>query len=247
MKINQLNRVAVCICIGLGMGSHALGQNVILNGDFEDPALTGVNSDYVHTPGGNSIEGSWWMNPWDPGSPWVGLQHTPGGVAAMSVNGDDSVAAGIKRVWFQSVPVIVGHTYRFGVWALGTASGPGAYSLRLDANDVAISGVFSPKVAQVYAEHSAEFVADTTSVEISIKNVSGITFPNDFMLDDLTLVDVTVCIADLNGDGALNFFDVSAFLSAFGDGDLIADFTGDGVLNFFDVSAFLSAFAAGCP
>jgi len=235
------------LCVGFGMTSTALGQNLIINGDFEDPAFTRVNSEYVHTPGGNSIEGSWWINPWDPGSPWVSLQHTPGGVAAMSVNGDDSGAAGIKKVWFQSIPVIEGHTYRFGVWALGTASGPGAYSLRFDANDVAISGIFSPTAAQVYAEHSAEFVATGSSVEMSIKNVSGITFPNDFMLDDLTLVDVTPCAADLNEDGELNFFDVSAFLSAFTAGDLAADFTGDGKFNFFDVSAFLAAFTDGCP
>ncbi len=55
------------------------------------------------------------------------------------------------------------------------------------------------------------------------------------------------CLADLNDDGALNFFDVSDFLNAFAAGDLLADFTGDGLFNFFDVSAFLGAFAAGCP
>jgi len=55
------------------------------------------------------------------------------------------------------------------------------------------------------------------------------------------------CPADLNGDGTLNFFDVSAFLSAFAAHDPVADFSGDGLFNFFDVSAFLSAFAAGCP
>jgi hypothetical protein len=58
---------------------------------------------------------------------------------------------------------------------------------------------------------------------------------------------VIACPADLNGDGSLNFFDVSAFLSAFATQDPAADFTGDGSFNFFDVSAFLSAFAAGCP
>ena len=57
----------------------------------------------------------------------------------------------------------------------------------------------------------------------------------------------TACRADLNGDGVLNFFDISAFLSAFTAQDPIADFTGDGQFNFFDVSAFLSAFGAGCP
>jgi hypothetical protein len=55
------------------------------------------------------------------------------------------------------------------------------------------------------------------------------------------------CPADLNGDGVLNFFDVSAFLAAFTAQDPAADFTNDGVYNFFDVSAFLAAFSQGCP
>lgn len=54
------------------------------------------------------------------------------------------------------------------------------------------------------------------------------------------------CAADLNGDGELDFFDVSLFLSLFGKGDLAADFTGDEELDFFDVSAFLAAFSDGC-
>ncbi|HIB68650.1 MAG TPA: hypothetical protein EYO33_27065 [Phycisphaerales bacterium] len=55
------------------------------------------------------------------------------------------------------------------------------------------------------------------------------------------------CPADLNDDGVLDFFDVSAFLSAYADENPAADFTGDGNYDFFDVSAFLSAYAAGCP
>ena len=55
------------------------------------------------------------------------------------------------------------------------------------------------------------------------------------------------CPADLNGDGNLDFFDVSAFLTAYNAQDPAADFNGDGSFNFFDVSAFLSAFNAGCP
>ncbi len=54
--------------------------------------------------------------------------------------------------------------------------------------------------------------------------------------------------ADLAGPfGELNFFDVSAFLSAFNAMDPAADFNGDGMFDFFDVSGFLSAFNAGCP
>jgi len=55
------------------------------------------------------------------------------------------------------------------------------------------------------------------------------------------------CLADLTDEGDLNFLDVSAFLSAFGNQDPVADFEADGNFNFLDVSAFLSAFGAGCP
>tara|TARA_A100000171_G_scaffold41710_1_gene42637 strand:- start:61 stop:2412 length:2352 start_codon:yes stop_codon:yes gene_type:complete len=55
------------------------------------------------------------------------------------------------------------------------------------------------------------------------------------------------CPADLTGDGQLDFFDVSAFLSAFTAMDPVADFSGDGILNFFDVSAFLGLYTGGCP
>ena len=49
------------------------------------------------------------------------------------------------------------------------------------------------------------------------------------------------CPADLNGDGALDFFDISFFLND------QTDFNNDGQFNFFDVSEFLAAFSAGCP
>lgn len=56
-----------------------------------------------------------------------------------------------------------------------------------------------------------------------------------------------VCAADCNGDGELNFFDISIFLTEYNDQDLRADINGDGSWDFFDVSGFLSMFAEGCP
>jgi len=47
--------------------------------------------------------------------------------------------------------------------------------------------------------------------------------------------------------GELNFFDVSAFLSAFSAQDPGADLNNDGAFDFFDVSDFLSVFGQGCP
>jgi len=55
------------------------------------------------------------------------------------------------------------------------------------------------------------------------------------------------CLADLNEDGLLNFFDVSAFLVAYTEKDSLADFNNDGLFNFFDVSVFLTAYQDGCP
>ncbi len=71
----------------------------------------------------------------------------------------------------------------------------------------------------------------------------------DFSVDNFTITrnDTAACLPDLNGDGALDFFDISAFLTAFGNGDSGADFTGDGLFDFFDIAAFLSEFSAGCP
>jgi hypothetical protein len=60
------------------------------------------------------------------------------------------------------------------------------------------------------------------------------------------IICVPDCPADLNGDGMLDFFDVSLFLGAYQSMDPLADINGDGLLDFFDVSAFLIAFNAGC-
>lgn len=56
-----------------------------------------------------------------------------------------------------------------------------------------------------------------------------------------------VCAADFNGDGVLDFFDISAFLTAFSAMDSIADLNQDGAYDFFDISAFLISFSEGCP
>ncbi|MBL4809101.1 MAG: S8 family serine peptidase [Phycisphaerales bacterium] len=53
--------------------------------------------------------------------------------------------------------------------------------------------------------------------------------------------------ADFTADGILDFFDISAFLSAFTSGNIEADLNNDGVLDFFDISRFLTIFGQGCP
>lgn len=48
--------------------------------------------------------------------------------------------------------------------------------------------------------------------------------------------------------GVLNFFDISAYISAYNASDSAADFAEPfGTLNFFDISAYISVYNAGCP
>ncbi len=55
------------------------------------------------------------------------------------------------------------------------------------------------------------------------------------------------CAIDYNNDGALDFFDVTAFIMAFNDADPSADINNDNEFNFFDITAFIVAFQNGCP
>jgi len=67
-----------------------------------------------------------------------------------------------------------------------------------------------------------------------------------FMSDSRTFtIEPCTALADLTSDGVLDFFDVSAFLDAFGEQAAMADLTGDGIYDFFDISAFLDSFASG--
>ncbi len=76
------------------------------------------------------------------------------------------------------------------------------------------------------------------------------TYPG-WNIDDIEFSGITPtpigCQPDLTGDGILDFFDIAAFLTAFGNSDPVADFTSDGSFDFFDIAAFLTEFSAGCP
>tara|TARA_R110002096_G_scaffold173781_5_gene348438 strand:- start:73718 stop:74488 length:771 start_codon:yes stop_codon:yes gene_type:complete len=108
-----------------------------------------------------------------------------------------------------------------GSWRLGTnASGAVATQTEIDA---------------ILADLEALFI--------------GLEFGSDLLeeLVGLDSVSLSECLADLNGDGALNFLDISTFLAGFAAQDPAMDFVQDNSFNFLDVSAFLQLFGAGCP
>jgi len=96
-------------------------------------------------------------------------------------------------------------------------------------------------IADNQSDVQLRWVMGTTDVSVTYSgwNLDDIVFSGVLPIQD--------CTADINGDGSLNFLDVSEFLSAFGAQGRAADFNGDGSFNFLDVSAFLAAFGAGCP
>lgn len=60
-------------------------------------------------------------------------------------------------------------------------------------------------------------------------------------------VDVVInCRADINGDGHLNFLDISTFLAAYQMQEETGDFNNDEHFNFLDISAFLESYSLGC-
>lgn len=60
------------------------------------------------------------------------------------------------------------------------------------------------------------------------------------------LVPMSICPADFDQSGSVDFFDIIAYLDAFSAASLVADVNGDGLVNFFDLQVFLGLYTAGC-
>ncbi len=119
----------------------------------------------------------------------------------------------------------------------------------LDPDDLYVASLPLPSLSgmqSINIEESITIPSELTpgeyyiAIDFSASGAGGVEFAAD-------PISVSVCAADFSGDGDLTFFDVSAFLQAFMDGEPGADLNSDGMFNFFDVSAFLTAYQAGCP
>ncbi|MCC6676610.1 MAG: EF-hand domain-containing protein [Phycisphaerales bacterium] len=65
-------------------------------------------------------------------------------------------------------------------------------------------------------------------------------------LDDAAHYVAQRCLADLNGDGLVDFSDYLEFLNLYDAGDPAVDFNGDGLVDFSDYLEFLNYYDAGC-
>jgi hypothetical protein len=64
--------------------------------------------------------------------------------------------------------------------------------------------------------------------------------------DDFCVLQGSTCLADVNGDGIVDFGDVGKFVTDFAAQSIDADLNGDGIVDFGDVGEFVNAFNAGC-
>jgi hypothetical protein len=67
-----------------------------------------------------------------------------------------------------------------------------------------------------------------------------------FLADNMLVMRATLCAADFNRDGSVDFFDYLDFVDAFSIQSSAADFNHDGVLDFFDYLDFVDAFSIAC-
>jgi V8-like Glu-specific endopeptidase len=162
-------------------------------------------------------------------------------------------------VWLMSPPIdITGAedgTIRVAVWMTG--EGPDSMNVEISGN----AGISFDQVASITSTNGEwqELAFDIASLNpqssimqmrISVTDAGADTTVEggvDAFRVTNEVCDSNSCPADLTGDGVLDFFDVSAFLTAFNAMDAAADFDGNGSFDFFDVSAFLASFSAGCP
>lgn len=94
---------------------------------------------------------------------------------------------------------------------------------------------FTPDGAQVYFDASPRPLTPTSVFRLFAVRVQD---------------SVSICEGDANADNEVNFTDLNAVLSAFGQtgapGFAGADLNADGVVNFMDLNAVLSAFGSSC-
>ncbi len=146
----------------------------------------------------------------------------------------------------------------------GTLNSTGySVQFRLSTNNIISAGDALMDTRNYGALNIGASFQTSTSVQIPPTTAPGTYFVGTIIADnggldlnngnnsipDVNTITVVSCLPDFAAPyGTLNFFDVSAFLSAYNNQQALADIAAPfGTWNFFDVSAFLSAYNAGCP
>lgn len=169
-----------------------IGQNLIVNGDFE-AGNSDFTTSYTLGVGGSfgplSNEGTYAVTS-SPNLVHTNFSscqdHTPApGVNMMVVNGSGTANT---NVWCQTVPVDPNTDYQFSTWTSSALNDPNVAQLQFNINSTLVGSVFSPpstgcQWAQFYQVWNS---GANTSAQICIVNQNTGTSGNDFCLDDIS-------------------------------------------------------------
>ncbi len=132
------------------------------------------------------------------------------------------------------------------IYAFGQVNAQGDW-VRIEGFDADDNIVVSVDAQPIAAGCFAGFIVREGVSKVVVTPLGNFDLLNGMDDVQVSIQEINLCDVDINCDGGLNFFDISAFLEAYANHDPRADFTGDGQFNFFDISEYLAQYAAGCP
>ncbi|MGJ8636532.1 MAG: GC-type dockerin domain-anchored protein [Phycisphaerales bacterium] len=232
--------------------------------------------DNFETDKGWTVTGTATDGQWDRGIPAAGNRGDPGSdfdgsgqcYVTDNVAGNSDVDGGVTELNSPVMDASNGNNViSYARWYDNTAGdSPMADTFIVDVSDNAGASWTN---LETVGPGGAEVSGGWYAKQFALNDIPGFTPNNQFMIRfrasdigagsvveagvdavELLSFDCTggpTCNADLNGDGELDFFDISEYLTLYSAGDLAADFNNDGALDFFDISAFLTEFSGGCP
>lgn len=201
-----------------------------------DPQSTDAQPENDHTPGTGTL---CWVTDGDAGSS-LGANDIDGGATTLTSPTLDASAAG------DGAELVYWRWYSNNA---GASPNEDSMLVQISDNNGGSWSTLETVTENANAWVEKRFPAPASS-QVLVRFIASDLFSGSIVeagIDDLR-IEAVGCSgnpADINGDGNLDFFDVSEFLALFGAQDPQADFTGDGTWDFFDVSAFLAAFSDG--
>lgn len=202
-----------------------IGNNLVANGDFEQ-GNTGFQSGYIYTPPGSFSQGHYNITQtpvlFNSGFSNCG-DHTFGNGNAMVIDaacGSNGIPGG-TNIWCQTIAVTPNTDYEFSTWATNVALGNTFPVLQFFVNNAPVGTPANVNGALcAWNQYSAVWNSGpATSATICIIEQSGVCSGVDFLLDDISFVQlctqtdtVVVRVSDPQA-----FFSDSVQVACFGD------------------------------
>lgn len=175
--------------------SQTLGNNLIVNGDFEQ-GNTGFVSDYTYFPGtAGGVQSIYNIlnNP----NVWLSAfaacnDHTEGTANDKMMMLDGSTTAG-KDFWKQSITIKPNTNYNISFWLQSiVAQNPAVIKLKINGTQIG-STITADNTTCTWKNFSTQwFSGASTLVTISLEDLNTVVQGNDFAIDDISFSETTL-------------------------------------------------------